>query len=158
MKMTQELNSVINKQIAHELRNQNIYLQIGSYFENLELNNIAKYFFKQADGEKDHAKLFIDHLNNRVGGLVKIESIPAPVIELQTPESIGELYLIVENSTTEAIEDIMDLVLETKSYVDQPFISKMLKEQVEEEDTANHFRVLINKVKDIVLFDSTFEG
>lgn len=158
MKMSQDLNDAINQQIVHELRNQNSYLQIGSYFRSLELNNLADYFFKQASGEKEHADLFISHLNDRVGGLVKIGSIPSPVVTVSKPEDVGELYLQIENATTESIEDIMDLILESKSYIDQPFILKMLEEQVEEEDTANHFNLLINRVKDIVLFDSTFEG
>jgi ferritin len=156
MKMSEDLCAALNQQTIHELRNQNTYLQIASYFENLELKNLAKFFFEQASGEKEHAQLFINHLNDRIGGQVQIGTIPAPVMGLLSPESAGLLYLQVETSTTEAIEDIMDLVLESKSYIDQPFISKMLDEQVEEEDSANHFNLLISKVKDIVLFDATF--
>jgi ferritin len=158
MKLSQDLNEAINNQIVHELRNQNIYLQIGSYLENFELKNLAKYFYAQADGEKDHANLFISHLNDRLGGNVRIGAIPAPVVNIDSPESVGLLYLEVEIGTTECIEDLMELILDTKSYIDQPFISKMLEEQVEEEDSANHFNLLISKVKDIVLFDATFEG
>jgi len=158
VKLSEELNSAFNIQIVHELRNQNIYLQIASYFANIELKNLSKYFLKQAGHEKDHAEMFISHLNDRIEGQVRIGEIPAPVVNISTPESIGLVYLQVETSTTEAIEDIMDLVFESKSYIDQPFISKMLEEQVEEEDSANHFNLLINRVKDIVLFDATFEG
>lgn len=158
MYLSNDLNSAINFQIAHELRNQNTYLQIASYLEDCELKNLASYFKKQADGEYDHAQLFISHLNNRIGGKVTIPYIEKPLVLLDTPEEIGKLYLEVEQKTTESIEDIMDLVMEMKSYIDMPFILKMLDEQVEEEDSAMHLFILLNKVKDLVLFDATFEG
>jgi len=77
---------------------------------------------------------------------------------LNSPSDVGDVYIATEEATTVAIEDIMDLVLEQRSYVDQEFILKMLAEQVEEEDKAKEFALRIKNVKDIVLFDAEFEG
>jgi len=157
MILSQQINDAINQQIAHELRNQQAYLQIGSYFEDLELTNISEYFFKQADHEKDHAKMFIDHLNCRIGGKVKIGEVPEFTETLISPTHAGEVYVLIEAGTTESIEAILELIIENKSFIDQPFILKMLEEQVEEEDSANRFEVLIRNCKDLVLFNANFD-
>ncbi len=158
MRLSQELNDAICAQITHEYKNQLIYTQIACYFKDLELNNLAKYFFENASHEKGHAEMFIGHLNERVGGKVLINSIPGPNLNLNSPSDVGDAYITTEEATTVAIEDIMDLVLEQRSYVDQEFILKMLAEQVEEEDKAKEFALRIKNVKDIVLFDAEFEG
>lgn len=158
MRLSQELNDAICAQIVHEYRNQLIYTQIACYFKDLGLNNLAKYFFDAASHEKDHAEKFINYLNDRIGGKVTIGSVPSPNLGLSSPSTVGEVYIKVEEETTLSIEDLMELVLEQKSYIDQSFILEMLKEQVEEEDSAKHFATLIKNVKDIVLFDATFGG
>jgi ferritin len=157
MKLSQELNDAINSQIQHELLNQNKYLQIASYFANLQLMNLSNYFTKQADHEFSHAKLFIDHLNARIGGKVLIESVEAPNLTISSIEDVGNIYVETEQGTTEAIEDLYNFAMESKSFIDLPFLSKMLDEQIEEEDSAQSFKLKSSMVKDIVLFDATFE-
>lgn len=157
MKLSQELNEALNMQIIHELKNSNIYSQIESFFEDLQLKNLANYFKNNSQHEKEHANKFIEYLNSRTGGKVSIGEIDG-VVEINTIEDIANLYVQTEESTTESIEDIYDLVFEQKSYMDLGFIQSMLNEQVEEEDVANEFALKIKMTKDYVLFDATFEG
>ncbi|MEY2702696.1 MAG: hypothetical protein RLY43_1332 [Bacteroidota bacterium] len=158
MKLSQELNDAINFQIQHELLNQNKYLQIASYFANLQLINLSNYFTKQADHEYSHAKLFIDHLNARIGGNVLIESVEAPNLNISSIEDVGNIYVETEQGTTESIEDLYNFAMESKSFIDLSFLSSMLSEQIEEEDVAMSFKLKSSMVKDIVLFDATFES
>jgi len=157
MKLTQELNDALNNQIQHELRNQNIYLQIASYFELLQLKHLSKYFMNQAKHEKEHADLFINHINDRTGGIVEILEIDAPMKNIQSIEDVAKIYVEVEESTTESIEEIYSLAFEQRSYMDLPFLSTMLNEQVEEEDSANELAMKLKMCKDIVLFDATLQ-
>jgi ferritin len=156
MKLSEELNILINNQITHERRNQALYLQIASYFEDMQLTNIAKFFFKQASDENDHAKLLIDHLNNRVGGKVSIQTVEFPVLSLNNIGEIASYYLKLEEGTTFAIESIYKRALESGSYIDLGVLSKLLKEQVEEEDTASKFVLQVTLCKDLVLYNNTF--
>lgn len=157
MKLSQELNDILNQQIIHELKNQNIYLQIASYFEDIQLKNLADYFRTQSEGEYDHAKKFIQHINDRTGGKVTIGDVESPSLQLNNIEDVANSYIQTEEGTTEAIEEIMALVLMNKSYIDMPFIQSMLDEQVEEEDSANSLGLKIKMTNDLVLFDATFE-
>lgn len=155
MRLSQNLNDALNQQILKEYHNMLVYKQIQSYFEDFQLKHLANYFSSQADDEKSHANKFIDHINRRTGGKVTIDEVDAPVLNLGDFGSIGETYISVEEDTTESIEELYDLALSEKSYMDLGFLEEMLNEQVSEEDEANEFALRIKMVKDIVLFDAT---
>ena len=157
MKLSESLNSALNEQVLHELRNQNIYLQIASFFEDLQLRNLAEYFYEQSNHEKSHADKFIKYINSRTGGKVSIGEVDHPNLNLSSKEDVADVYVSTEEGTTESIEEIMDLVLEDKSYIDMSFIQDMLQEQVEEEDAASEFALKLKMCNDLVLFDATFK-
>lgn len=157
MKLSQTLNSSLNQQILHELRNQNIYSQIESFFEDLQLKNLAKYFRNQSLQEKSHADKFIQYINSRTGGKVTLSQVDSPSLSLNSIEDVANAIVLTEEGTTESIEALMDLVLEEKSYIDIGFIESMLNEQVEEEDSVNKLALNLKMCKDIVLFDHMFE-
>lgn len=157
MKLSETLNSSLNQQILHELRNQNIYSQIESFFEDLQLKNLAKYFRNQSLQEKSHADKFIQYINSRTGGKVTLSQVDSPSLSLNSIEDVANAIVLTEEGTTESIEALMDLVLEEKSYIDIGFIESMLNEQVEEEDSVNKLALNLKMCKDIVLFDHMFE-
>lgn len=157
MNISPSLNDIFNQQIIHEYRNQLIYTQIESLFEALQLKNIAKYFHEQSEHEKEHGDMIVQYLNDRTGGKVNIGEVDAPEISEFDLENIASMYVSVEEGTTESLESIYEFALENKSFIDLPFLSDMLKEQVEEEDSANVFALNIKMVKDLVLFDKSFE-
>jgi ferritin len=158
MKLSESLNAAINEQICHELKNQNIYLQIASWFEDLKLKNLANHFKSQASEEFKHASKFIQYLNERTGGKFNMGEVDSPNIKISSIGEVGQIYIDVEEGTTESIESLMDLALEEKSYIDMGFIQDMLNSQVIEEDEATTFEANLRMCKDIVLFDATFGG
>ena len=157
MNLSASLNDALNQQIVKEYSNVLVYAQLQSFFEDLQLTKIAKYFGDRSDEEKGHANKFMAHINARTGGKVIVGEVPAPELgELDVP-AIGELYVQREEETTESIESIYELAHEDGSYIDCPFLLEMLQEQVSEEDEANEFSLKAKNVKDLVLWDSTFE-
>lgn len=155
MKLSPELNESINQQILQEYHNSLIYAQIQSHFESLQLKKIAEYFKKQSLHEAEHAQKFIQHLNDRTGGKVSIGEVNAPNLSLSSVESIGDVYILTEEETTESIEAIYELACDMKSFIDFPFILSMLAEQVSEENESNEFALKLKNTKDLVLFDAT---
>ena len=155
MKLSPELNETLNQQILQEYHNSLIYAQIQSYFESLQLKKIAEYFKKQSLHEAEHAQKFIQHLNDRTGGKVTIGEVNAPSLLLSSVESVGNVYILTEEETTESIEAIYELACDTKSFIDFPFLLSMLAEQVSEENESNEFALKLKNIKDLVLFDAT---
>lgn len=156
MKLSTGLCEAMCFQIQHELGNASKYMQIASYFENLQLTNISSYFKKQSDDEKQHANKFMDHINERVGGKVIIGEVDSPNLSLTDIVSVGDSYLKIEEETTASIEGLYDLALSEKSYIDLGFLSDMLSEQLEEEDSAQKFMIKSRMTRDLVIFDATF--
>lgn len=157
MILTQDLNDALNEQIVKEYQNMLIYKKIESYLEEMELHNLAKMFHKQAKEEDKHAKGFIDYLNGRIGGSVRIGEIPSPEnIQIDSSNSIGSIYLRLEQETTESIEEIYELAMSQRSFLDLPYLQKMLEDQYHEEKEAQNFSKRFAMVKDLVLFDATF--
>ena len=155
MKLSPELNETLNQQILQEYHNSLIYAQIQSYFESLQLKKIAEYFKKQSLHEAEHAQKFIQHLSDRTGGKVTIGEVNAPSLLLSSVESVGNVYILTEEETTESIEAIYELACDTKSFIDFPFLLSMLAEQVSEENESNEFALKLKNIKDLVLFDAT---
>jgi ferritin len=158
MKLSQNLNDALNSQISIEYGNELKYAQIQSYFEDLQLKNLANFFKKQASGENDHANLFLDHINDRNCGKVILGEVDSPKYNFNSIEDIADFYVLTEQQTTESIESLYGLALSEMSFIDLPFLQTMLSEQVEEEDTSLRLALNLKMVKDIVLFDATFEG
>jgi len=152
VKLSENLNSALNEQVTHEMRNVSIYRQIQSYFEGLQLKHIGNYFKEQADHEFEHANMIIEHINSRIGGIVTIQEISEPIIYSSVDE-IAISYVSVEEMTTNSLESLYGLALLEKSYIDIDFLSEMLKEQVEEENSAITFATKLKTVSDLVLFD-----
>jgi ferritin len=157
MNLSPSLNDALNQQVVHEYKNQLIYAQLESKFEDLQLTKIAKYFRERSAEEKTHADKFIAHINARTGGKVNIGEVPAPDLLISDVSGVGDLYVQTEEGTTESIESIYELAHEEKSYIDCPFLLEMLSEQVSEEDEANEFSLKAKNVKDLVLWDASFE-
>ena len=156
MNLSTSLNEALNNQIVHEYKNQLIYAQFESYFEDLQLTKIAKYFRERSAEEKTHADKFIAHINARTGGKVSIVEVPAPDFEIMGVSGVGDLYVQTEEGTTESIESIYELAVDEKSYIDLSFLLDMLSEQVSEEDEASEFALKAKNVKDLVLWDASF--
>lgn len=157
MKLSPEINDALNEQIIKEYRNSLVYAQIQSFFEGMQLKKIAEYFKKQSVHEAEHAQKFIQHINDRTGGKVNIGEVNPPNLMLASAESVGDIYVLTEEETTESIEAIYELACDTKSFIDFPFLLDMLNEQCSEEDEANEFSVKLKNTKDLVLFDATLE-
>jgi ferritin len=158
MMLSEMLNDALNVQVVVELGNMAKYMQVQSFMEDLQLKHLADFFKKQADGEHDHANLFMNYINDRNGGKVILGDIDAPKSDFGSVEDVADFYVNTERQTTQSIEALYDLALSEKSYIDLDFLQTMLREQIEEEDLSMRVSENLKKTKDIVLLDATFEG
>lgn len=153
MRFSDALNGAFSEQIVNELANSSAYLQMAIYFDILQFRNLAGFFYKQAQHERDHADKIVKYMCSRTGSNPMVGSVPAPALNISSPVAVGEEFVRLEEKTTADLENIYELVTGEASWMDVPFIQEMLAEQVEEEDEATHFLDLIKEAKDLALFD-----
>ena len=86
---------VLNKQINLELWASYQYLAMWSYFDksSVGLNNIAQFFKKSSEEEREHAQLLIEYQNKR-GGHVELHDVQKPSLDFLLSNSIDSDVLL----------------------------------------------------------------
>ena len=76
MLASEKLIQKLNEQIGHELAASHNYIAIATYFDGEALPQLARFFYRQAAEEREHALKFVKFIVD-VGGGVAIPQIPA---------------------------------------------------------------------------------
>lgn len=136
-KMIKEtMNTAFNKQINEELYSAYLYLSMSAYFEGLSLMGFANWMKIQTQEEVAHAMGMFDYLHSRDGKAI-LDTINKPSNEWSSPEEVFEAVLAHEQFVTSKIYELMDIADAEKDRAATQFLQWYVKEQVEEEDTAN---------------------
>ena len=130
--MEPTLNEAFNDQIALEQASAQAYLQLAIWAESRDYTGMAQWFDAQAQEERDHAALFIDHVLDRDGEVV-LQPIEAPAHEFDDAIAAFESALAHEEKVTAAIADLYGEVNDAKDYRSLPLLTRFLDEQVHEE-------------------------
>ncbi|KAF7245300.1 hypothetical protein EG68_10247 [Paragonimus skrjabini miyazakii] len=129
-----ECEAGINKQINMELHASYVYLAMAYHFarDDVALPGLHKFFLKQSDDEREHAKKFMTYQNIR-GGRIVLQNIAPPEVNawssgLEAMEVALELEKLVNKS-------LLELHAVAETHKDPQFCdfleSEFLKEQVE---------------------------
>src|SRR5262249_11232290 len=111
MKLTGKLHDALNDQIGMEYEASLKYDSIASYFTLEDLPQLAKFFFKQATEERDHAHKLIKFLLDR-DEQVRIPEIPAPPYKFKSPVEAVEAAYKSEQKVSGSINKLYELAME----------------------------------------------
>lgn len=131
----EKLNDELNTQIGHEFGAHNQYLAIASYFERRSLENLAHFFYEQAEEEKEHGLKIVKHINY-AGGRVTIPAIPEPQNDFDSTAEALQLFVDQEGFVTQRFLDMSKLALDEGDFSTFNFLQWFVDEQVEEIATA----------------------
>lgn len=131
MLISQKLTDAINAQIGREFGASQQYVAIGAYFGAENLPNLARYFFRQAEEEREHAMKFVHHLVE-AGGRVVIPAVGAPKDRFASAEEAVKLSLDWEVEVTKQIYALVEQAAQEGNYVTHHFLQWFVDEQLEE--------------------------
>jgi ferritin len=134
----------LNAQVGNELCASNQYVQIASYFDGESLSKLAKFFYAQAEEEREHAMKFVHYLMD-VSAQLSIAAIPAAKTDITSAETAFEMSLAWEQEVTGQINAMMDLAIQEKDYASQAFLQWFVTEQVEEVSTMENMLQVVRK-------------
>jgi len=109
---------------------------MAAYFESINLRGFAHWMRVQAKEEQEHAMKFFEYIVERQGKVV-LEAIDAPTAKWKSPMNVFEDAYNHERKVTESIHKIVDLAESEKDHATGVFLQWFVKEQVEEEGSAN---------------------
>jgi ferritin len=130
------VQKAINDQTRKEFYSYYLYLSMAAYFESINLRGFAHWMRVQAKEEQEHAMKFFEYIIERQGEVV-LEAIDAPTAKWKSPVDVFEDAYNHERMVTESIHKIVDLAESEKDHATSVFLQWFVKEQVEEEGSAN---------------------
>ncbi|MFP3853658.1 MAG: ferritin [Anaerolineales bacterium] len=150
MMISTKMNAAMNQQIGSELKASNQYLNIASYFGTENLPELAGFFFRQSEEEREHALEFVHYLLD-VGGSVAVPAISEPTTEIDSARTAAKMALDWEREVTEQINDLMNLAISESDHASQQFLRWFVDEQVEEVATMDELLSVIERAGDSLL-------
>lgn len=138
-----KIQDALNEQINAELFSAYLYLSMSMHFQAEGLTGIANWFDVQFKEEQDHARIFMNYINQR-GGRVSLKAIDAVPTSWATPMDAFKATLEHERKVTALINSLYTLAVKEEDYASRDRLTWFVSEQVEEEDNC---RTLIDKLR-----------
>ncbi len=145
--MKSKLLKAIDKQINSEFYNSFLYLSMAVWAESEDWAGFAHWMRLQAQEEYIHATTLINQVLER-GEKPTLMAIKATPTSWDSLQKMMEDTLVAEQETTKCIDEIADLALELKDHAFYEFILMYVKEQVEEEDSAQKILTQVTRIGD----------
>lgn len=133
--ISEKLQEAINGQITAEMWSSNLYLSMYFHLEHAGYPGCAHWMKAQADEELDHAHKMADYLLKR-GGQPRVSAIEAVPTTWESPARIFDAVLAHERHVSDLINRVYEQAVAEKDYATQDFFMSFVREQVEEEATA----------------------
>ena len=151
MLISQKLAAAINEQIGREFAASMQYVAIAAHFGIDNLPELAHYFFKQADEEREHAMKFVHHLVE-AGERVTVPAVSKPRDTLGSVEEAVKLSLDWEHEVTKQIYALVTLAEQEGNYITLHFLQWYVDEQLEEVGSMDQLLSVVRRAGDQLLF------
>ena len=147
--VSETISNLLIKQLAHELKNYNLYKSFANYYDVEGCVALAEYYKKRADEELLHHKWILDYLTE---GDVKF-MYPAVEQNSEKPTDYVMPFKATidrEIQTTQMIYAIYEAAIAEKDYMTASWLfDKLIKEQIEEENTSRMALTIMEEESDI---------
>ncbi|MEO1087364.1 MAG: ferritin [Acidobacteriota bacterium] len=148
---SQAIVDAFNAQVGNELGASNQYVQIGSYFSEENLDELSKFFFRQAEEEREHALKFVAFILD-VGGHVEMPEIEKPPHNFETAEAAVGAALDWEKTVTQQIYDLVELCQKERNFIALRFLDWFVEEQLEEVSLMDNLLGIVRRAGDNLLY------
>jgi ferritin len=137
----------LNEQIGHEFAAHQQYVAIAVRYDAETLPQLARFFYRQALEERDHAMMMVQYLIDADADVV-IPGVAAPESTFGDIVAPVALALEQERRVTEQIHGLAAVAREAGDYTSEQFTQWFIKEQVEEVATMSDLLRVVERSKD----------
>ena len=149
--ISEKLQNAINEQITAEMWSANLYLSMSFYFEKEGFSGFANWMKKQSQEELEHAYVMADYIIKR-GGVAKVDKIDVVPSGWGTPLEVFEHVYKHECHVSKMIDELVSVASAERDNATQDFLWGFVREQVEEEATAQGIVDKLKKAGDAGIF------
>jgi bacterioferritin B len=137
----------LNEQIGHEYAAHQQYVAIAVHYDAETLPQLARFFYRQALEERDHAMMMIQYLIDADERAV-IPGVAAPQVDFDNVVTPVALALAQEKRVTEQINALAAMARQEGDYSSEQFMQWFIKEQIEEVATMSDLLRVVERSQD----------
>jgi ferritin len=134
----------LNEQIGHEFAAHQQYVACAVHYDGETLPQLARFFYRQALEERDHAMMMVRYLLD-ADAAVTVPGIDAPRSTFADIVEPVALALDQERRVTEQINALAATAREAGDYTSEQFMQWFIKEQVEEVATMSDLLRVVSR-------------
>jgi len=147
MVSSKELIAACNVQVGNEMGASMLYVSIAAYFDSEDLEQLAAFFYRQADEERDHAMRFVRFIVD-AGAQLRMPEVAQPVADFVSAEAAVAVALASEETVTRQIYDLVEIAQKDRDHIAQRFLDWFVNEQFEEVATMNALLSVVRRAGD----------
>ena len=136
----------LNEQIGHEFAAHQQYVACAVHYDGETLPQLARFFYRQALEERDHAMMMVQYLLD-ADAEVTVPGVSAPRTSFADIVEPVALALEQERRVTEQINGLAATAREAGDYASEQFVHWFIKEQVEEVATMSDLLRVVERSK-----------
>jgi ferritin len=140
----------LNEQIGHEFAAHQQYLACAVYYDSETLPQLARFFYRQALEERDHALMIAQYLLDQDVQAV-VPGVSAPQVAFTDIVAPVALALAQEKQVSEQIVALAARARSENDYTSEQFLQWFIKEQVEEVATMSDLLRVVERSRDDVM-------
>jgi ferritin len=144
MLASQNIVSAVNRQIGNEFGASLQYVSIASFFDSQALSGLARFFYRQAEEERDHAMKFVRFIVDS-GGALEIPDVPAPKTGFESASEAVGLALEWEQEVTRQIYGLVEIAQQDTNYIALRFLDWFVNEQFEEVNSMSQLLQVVER-------------
>ena len=137
----------LNEQVGHEFAAHQQYLAIAVHYDAETLPQLARFFYRQALEERDHAMMMVQYLLDADEPAV-VPGVAAPQVEFGDVVSPVAIALAQEKRVSEQINGLAGLARQEGDYSSEQFMQWFIKEQIEEVATMSDLLRVVERSQD----------
>jgi ferritin len=138
----------LNAQIGREFAAAHQYTAIGAYYAAETFPQLTKFFYAQAEEEREHAMKMVNHLLDR-NAKVDFSEVSAPQTDFADHVAPIRFALAQEQQVTVHIAELFEVARDTRDYLAEQFLHWFLEEQVEEEASMSDLLAVAERTREI---------
>ena len=139
--------SRLNEQVGHEFAAHQQYVAIAVHYDAETLPQLARFFYRQALEERDHAMMMVQYLLDADERSV-IPGVAAPQVQFDDIVAPVALALDQERRVTAQINALAALARSEGDYSSEQFMQWFIKEQIEEVATMSDLLRVVERSQD----------
>jgi ferritin len=137
----------LNEQIGHEFGAHQQYVAIAVHYDAETLPQLARFFYRQALEERDHAMMMVQYLLDADDRAV-VPGVAAPQVDFDDIVAPVALALAQEKRVSDQINGLAALAREERDYSSEQFMQWFIKEQIEEIATMSDLLRVVERSQD----------